>query len=62
MSFSDLALSAPVLAALDDVGYESPSPIQAATIPHILGGADHLLFLAALAAMYGATTQYSTST
>ena len=40
VSFSDLALSAPVLAALNDVGYESPSPIQAATIPHILGGSD----------------------
>lgn len=40
VSFSDLALSAPVLAALSDVGYESPSPIQAATIPHILGGSD----------------------
>ena len=40
VAFSDLALSAPVLAALNDVGYESPSPIQAATIPHILAGTD----------------------
>ncbi len=39
-SFRDLALSEPVLRALTDVGYESPSPIQAATIPVLLSGAD----------------------
>ena len=42
VSFRDLALSEPVLAALADVGYESPSPIQAATIPVLLSGADML--------------------
>jgi ATP-dependent RNA helicase DeaD len=41
-SFSDLALSEPVLRALADVGYESPSPIQAQTIPLILAGRDLL--------------------
>jgi ATP-dependent RNA helicase DeaD len=41
-SFGDLGLSEPVLRALADVGYESPSPIQAATIPVILSGADML--------------------
>ncbi len=41
-SFRDLALSEPVLRALSDVGYESPSPIQAATIPVLLSGADML--------------------
>jgi ATP-dependent RNA helicase DeaD len=41
-SFRDLALSEPVLRALGDVGYESPSPIQAATIPVLLSGADML--------------------
>ena len=40
VSFNDLSLSAPIVAALNDVGYESPSPIQAATIPHILSGVD----------------------
>jgi len=40
--FRDLALSEPVLRALIDVGYESPSPIQAATIPVLLSGADML--------------------
>jgi ATP-dependent RNA helicase DeaD len=42
ISFRDLALSEPVLRALTDVGYESPSPIQAATIPVLLSGSDML--------------------
>ncbi|NLA09266.1 MAG: DEAD/DEAH box helicase, partial [Microbacteriaceae bacterium] len=33
LAFSDLGLSEPVLKALRDVGYETPSAIQAATIP-----------------------------
>ena len=41
-SFRDLALSEPVLLALADVGYESPSPIQAQTIPLLLAGRDLL--------------------
>src|SRR6202050_5714968 len=41
-SFRNLALSEPVLRALTDVGYEAPSPIQAATIPVLLSGADML--------------------
>ncbi|MDF1582803.1 MAG: DEAD/DEAH box helicase [Methyloprofundus sp.] len=40
--FSDLNLIAPLLKALDDVGYETPSPIQALTIPLILDGKDVL--------------------
>jgi ATP-dependent RNA helicase DeaD len=42
VSFQDLALSEPVLRALADVGYESPSPIQAQTIPVLLSGKDML--------------------
>ncbi|MBV8062865.1 MAG: DEAD/DEAH box helicase [Nevskia sp.] len=42
LSFSDLTLGEPVLRALAEVGYESPSPIQAATIPHLLEGRDVL--------------------
>jgi len=38
--FRDLGLPEPLLAALAQVGYESPSPIQAATIPVLLGGGD----------------------
>jgi len=40
--FSDLALIAPLLEALDDVGYETPSPIQARIIPPMLAGKDVL--------------------
>jgi ATP-dependent RNA helicase DeaD len=40
VSFLDLNLSEPVIAALTEVGYESPSPIQAATIPVLLKGSD----------------------
>lgn len=39
-AFSELGLAAPVLRALGDVGYETPSPIQAQVIPHILAGRD----------------------
>jgi ATP-dependent RNA helicase DeaD len=42
VSFRDLALSEDVLLALADVGYESPSPIQAQTIPVLLSGKDML--------------------
>jgi ATP-dependent RNA helicase DeaD len=37
-TFAELGLDKRVLRALDDVGYESPSPIQAATIPALLAG------------------------
>ncbi len=40
--FTDFNLSEPLLRALSDVGYESPSPIQAATIPPLLEGRDML--------------------
>ena len=38
--FEELALSPPLLQTLKDVGYEAPSPIQAACIPHLLAGHD----------------------
>ncbi|WP_345779841.1 DEAD/DEAH box helicase [Luteimonas galliterrae] len=40
--FADLGLSDAVMATVADVGYESPSPIQAATIPALLSGRDVL--------------------
>jgi ATP-dependent RNA helicase DeaD len=40
--FSDLDLPETLLKALDDVGYETPSPIQAETIPPLLSGRDVL--------------------
>jgi ATP-dependent RNA helicase DeaD len=42
VTFTDLNLSAPIMKALKDVGYEVPSPIQAATIPLLLAGRDVL--------------------
>lgn len=39
-TFADLGIDQRILAAIADVGYESPSPIQAATIPPMLSGAD----------------------
>jgi ATP-dependent RNA helicase DeaD len=39
-TFADLGLGDAVLKALKDVGYESPSAIQAATIPPLLAGND----------------------
>src|SRR3954469_5543002 len=39
-TFSDLGLGDAVLAAVAGVGYEAPSPIQAATIPPLLSGRD----------------------
>jgi ATP-dependent RNA helicase DeaD len=42
LSFAELNLPPPLLAALADVGYETPSPIQAECIPHLLAGRDLL--------------------
>ncbi len=41
-TFGDLGLSAPILNALTEVGYETPSPIQARSIPPLLEGRDLL--------------------
>ncbi|EGW55733.1 DEAD/DEAH box helicase [Candidatus Endoriftia persephonae] len=40
--FDSLGLSEPIMQALADVGYESPSPIQQASIPPLLEGKDLL--------------------
>ncbi len=40
VQFSELALSTPLLQTLQEVGYEAPSPIQAACIPQLLAGHD----------------------
>jgi ATP-dependent RNA helicase DeaD len=39
-TFADLGLAGPVLNAVAGVGYEAPSPIQAATIPPLMAGRD----------------------
>ncbi|MGV6825736.1 MAG: DEAD/DEAH box helicase [bacterium] len=41
-TFNQLALQEPLLRALNEVGYETPSPIQAQTIPLLLDGRDVL--------------------
>jgi ATP-dependent RNA helicase DeaD len=38
--FAELGLPAPILQAITDVGYETPSPIQSAAIPAMLAGKD----------------------
>ena len=42
LRFADLGLAETVMAAVVEVGYETPSPIQAATIPALLAGRDVL--------------------
>jgi len=42
VDFRDLNLPAPLLQSLQDVGYESASPIQAQAIPHLMRGEDIL--------------------
>lgn len=41
-SFNELGLSPAVLEALDSIGYETPSPIQAEMIPYVMEGRDVL--------------------
>ncbi|MBV1905562.1 MAG: DEAD/DEAH box helicase [Pseudomonadales bacterium] len=41
-TFKDLGLPEAMLSTITDIGYETPSPIQAQTIPHLLKGLDLL--------------------
>ncbi len=41
-TFTDLGLAAPLLRALDEAGYTTPTPIQAQAIPTVLAGQDLL--------------------
>ena len=40
MKFTDLGLSAPLLQAITEKGYTSPSPVQEKAIPLVLAGHD----------------------
>ncbi len=40
MKFSNLSLSSPILDAVSQKGYETPTPIQSKAIPAILDGKD----------------------
>ncbi|MGJ8562252.1 MAG: DEAD/DEAH box helicase [Alphaproteobacteria bacterium] len=42
VTFADLGLDPKIIKALDDMGYERPTPIQAQAIPHALKGRDVL--------------------
>ncbi len=42
MTFSDLGLKPEILRAIEDVGYTTPTPIQAQAIPYVLMGRDVL--------------------
>ena len=42
ITFKDLELAPEILQVLEKIGYESPSPIQEASIPHLLNGEDIL--------------------
>jgi ATP-dependent RNA helicase DeaD len=42
-TFAELGLSKPVLKALDAMGYEEPSPVQAEAIPLLLSGQDAIV-------------------
>ncbi|MGL4225683.1 DEAD/DEAH box helicase [Vibrio misgurnus] len=42
IQFSDLALNSDILSALNEMGFVSPTPIQAAAIPFLLDGRDAL--------------------
>ena len=42
MRFSDLGLHTQLLASLDELGYQTPTPIQQAAIPEVLAGRDVL--------------------
>ena len=41
-TFRDLNIAEPLITALDEIGYETPSPIQSQAIPHLLKGLDLL--------------------
>src|SRR5689334_2714395 len=40
MTFASLGLIAPLLRALDTLGYEKPTPVQTQAIPAVLAGRD----------------------
>jgi ATP-dependent RNA helicase DeaD len=46
-TFADLNINAKILRAIQDMGYESPSPIQAQALPQLLGQSTDFLGLAA---------------
>lgn len=46
MTFQELGVSAPLLQAITDMGYETPMPIQEKVIPHLLNEDSDVIALA----------------
>ncbi|WP_052103124.1 DEAD/DEAH box helicase [Porphyromonas canoris] len=46
MTFNELGVSAPLLRAVEALGYDQPMPIQEAVIPHLLGESRDIIALA----------------
>jgi ATP-dependent RNA helicase DeaD len=46
MTFEELGLSQPVLKAIGELGFESPTPIQEKAIPAVLTGEEDMVALA----------------
>ena len=46
MKFSDLGLNPMILQALDEIGFEMPTPVQAKAIPHLINSEKDLIALA----------------
>ena len=42
LNFNELGLAEPILRAINDAGYTSPTPIQSKAIPQVLSGGDLL--------------------
>ncbi|MBT6069008.1 DEAD/DEAH box helicase [Candidatus Peregrinibacteria bacterium] len=45
-TFKDLGLNPMILQAIAEIGFETPTPIQSATIPHLINSSDDLIALA----------------
>ena len=46
MLFKDLGLHPDILSGISEIGFETPSPIQAAVIPYVLNNQDDIVGLA----------------
>ena len=46
MKFSDLGLNPMILQALEEIGFETPTPVQSKTIPHLINSDKDLIGLA----------------
>ena len=45
-TFQELGIEAPILKAIEELGYQAPMPVQEQVIPHLLGEDTDLIALA----------------